>query len=33
MKSFAKITAQGSYVPEKIMDNHDFENIVDTSDE
>lgn len=33
MNSFAKITAQGSYVPEQIMDNHDFENIVDTSDE
>nr|WP_263314690.1 ketoacyl-ACP synthase III [Mammaliicoccus sp. Marseille-Q6498] len=33
MRSFAKITAQGAYVPEKIMDNQDFEKIVDTSDE
>lgn len=32
MNSFAKITAQGAYVPEKIMDNQDFEKIVDTSD-
>ncbi|MCD8822435.1 ketoacyl-ACP synthase III [Staphylococcus gallinarum] len=33
MNSLAKITAQGSYVPEKIMDNQDFEEIVETSDE
>lgn len=33
MQSFAKITAQGTYVPEKVMDNNDFEKIVKTSDE
>ncbi|MBS6894652.1 ketoacyl-ACP synthase III [Staphylococcus epidermidis] len=33
MQSFAKITAQGTYVPEKVMDNNDFEKIVETSDE
>lgn len=33
MNSLAKITAQGSYVPEKIMNNQDFEEIVETSDE
>ncbi|MCE3022780.1 ketoacyl-ACP synthase III [Staphylococcus pasteuri] len=33
MQSMAKITAQGAYVPEKVMDNNDFEKIVDTSDE
>lgn len=33
MKSMANITAQGSYVPKKIMDNNDFEKIVETSDE
>ena len=33
MKSYAKITAQGAYVPEKVMTNEDFEEIVETSDE
>lgn len=33
MQSFAKITAQGTYVPEKVMDNNDFEKIVETSNE
>ncbi|MGO3274631.1 MAG: ketoacyl-ACP synthase III, partial [Staphylococcus equorum] len=33
MRSLAKITAQGSYVPEKVMNNQDFEKIVETSDE
>lgn len=33
MKSYAKITAQGAYVPNKIMNNQDFEQIVETSDE
>lgn len=33
MRSLAKITAQGAYVPEKVMDNQDFEKIVETSDE
>lgn len=33
MKSYAKITAQGAYVPKKVMTNHDFEKIVETSDE
>ncbi|PWG68547.1 ketoacyl-ACP synthase III, partial [Enterobacter mori] len=33
MNSLAKITAHGSYVPEKIMNNQDFEKIVETSDE
>ncbi|WP_323702989.1 ketoacyl-ACP synthase III [Mammaliicoccus sp. Dog046] len=33
MKSYAKITAQGAYVPSKIMNNQDFEQIVETSDE
>lgn len=33
MNSLAKVTAQGLYVPEKIMDNQDFEEIVETSDE
>lgn len=33
MNSLAKITAQGSYVREKIMNNQDFEKIVETSDE
>ena len=32
MKSYAKITAQGSYVPTKVMTNQDFEEMVDTSD-
>lgn len=30
---FAKISGTGSYSPEKVMTNHDFEKIVDTSDE
>ncbi|MGD2081111.1 MAG: 3-oxoacyl-ACP synthase, partial [Nitrospirota bacterium] len=29
----AKITATGSYLPEKIISNHDLEKIVETSDE
>jgi len=29
----ATITAFGKYLPEKILDNHDFEQMVDTSDE
>jgi 3-oxoacyl-[acyl-carrier-protein] synthase-3 len=33
MKSKARITAIGSYVPEKILSNHDLEKLVDTSDE
>ncbi|MDT3960056.1 ketoacyl-ACP synthase III [Staphylococcus kloosii] len=33
MQSYAKITAQGAYVPEKIMTNQDFEKLVETSDE
>lgn len=33
MISNAKITAQGAYVPKNIMNNQDFEKIVDTSDE
>ena len=33
MKSSAKITAQGAYVPQKIMTNQDFEKIIETSDE
>lgn len=33
MKSYAKITGQGAYVPKKIMTNADFEKIVETSDE
>lgn len=33
MQSFAKITFSGTYVPEKVMDNNDFEKIVETSDE
>ena len=28
----AKIIGTGSYLPEKIMTNHDFEALVDTSD-
>jgi len=31
--SYAKIAGTGSYVPERVLTNHDFENIVDTSDE
>jgi len=31
--SFAKITGTGSYAPEKVLTNYDFEKIVDTSDE
>ena len=31
--SKAKITAMGTYVPEKILSNADLENLVDTSDE
>lgn len=30
---FAKITGTGSFSPEKVMTNHDFEQIVETSDE
>ncbi len=30
---YASLKSIGSYVPEKIMSNHDFEQIVDTSDE
>lgn len=30
---YAKITGWGKYVPERVMTNHDFEKIVDTSDE
>lgn len=33
MKSYARITAQGAYVPSKIMTNADFEQIVETSDD
>lgn len=33
MQSYAKITAQGAYVPQKIMTNQDFEKLVETSDE
>jgi 3-oxoacyl-[acyl-carrier-protein] synthase-3 len=33
MKSMAKITAQGAYVPEKVLTNSDFEKIVETTDE
>lgn len=33
MNSYAKITAQGAYVPQKIMTNQDFEKLVETSDE
>lgn len=33
MKSMAKITAQGAYVPEKVLTNSDFEKIVKTTDE
>lgn len=33
IKSKARITALGSYVPEQILTNHDLENMVDTSDE
>lgn len=33
MQSYAKITAQGVYVPQKIMTNQDFEKLVETSDE
>lgn len=33
MKSKARITAIGSYVPEKVLSNDDLEKIVDTSDE
>lgn len=33
MISKAKITAQGAYVPDKIMTNKDFEKIVETNDE
>ena len=29
----ASITAIGTYVPEKILDNHELEKMVDTSDE
>ena len=29
----SKITAFGTYVPEKIIDNQYFENIIDTNDE
>ena len=31
--SYARITGTGSYLPEKILTNHDLEKIVDTSDE
>ncbi len=31
--SYARITGTGSYLPEKILTNHDLENMVDTSDE
>ena len=31
--NFSKITGTGSYSPEKVMTNYDFEQIVDTSDE
>lgn len=33
MKSKARVTAIGSYVPEKILTNHDLEKLVDTNDE
>ena len=31
--SYARITGTGSYLPEKILTNHDLEKMVDTSDE
>ena len=31
--SYARITGTGGYLPEKILTNHDLENMVDTSDE
>ncbi|MEJ7461732.1 ketoacyl-ACP synthase III, partial [Staphylococcus warneri] len=33
MKSEARITAQGAYVPSKTLTNDDLEDIVDTNDE
>jgi len=30
---YSRITGTGSYLPEKILDNHDLEKLVDTSDE
>ncbi|QGQ97962.1 ketoacyl-ACP synthase III [Paenibacillus psychroresistens] len=33
MNSYAKITAMGSYVPERILTNEDLEKLVDTNDE
>jgi len=31
--SYARITGTGSYLPEKILTNHDLEKMVDTNDE
>ncbi|UCB56402.1 MAG: 3-oxoacyl-ACP synthase, partial [Thiotrichales bacterium] len=31
--SYARITGTGGYLPEKVLTNHELENMVDTSDE
>ncbi len=33
MKKKARITGTGSYLPERILSNHDLEKMVETSDE
>jgi 3-oxoacyl-[acyl-carrier-protein] synthase-3 len=30
---YSRITGTGSYLPEKVLNNHDLEKMVDTSDE
>lgn len=33
MNSIARITAQGAYVPNKVLDNFELEKMVETNDE
>ena len=33
MMKYSRITGTGSYLPEKVLTNHDLEKIMDTSDE
>ena len=32
MMKYSRITGTGSYLPEKVLTNHDLEKIMDTSD-
>ena len=33
MNSLARVTAQGAYVPNKVLDNYELERMVETNDE